>query len=492
LEEAMNNGAEILSFVLIEAKKFGDELAPTELLNTLLKHSEPINALSNMDQCNEIFEALRIQFGFLDFISETNQHLSTEENNKLVALLRWLIREFQDWQKEGDNSYHKLTALFVVSQYYCDLDNTFWSQFPAELENNLRLINALEELIGKYSINFTARSSETVPIWEKEAVDKFQQANSQGDWLCLADMWQQFEDVVVPSIFCEQTIQCQYQFGFDSLIKASSGIQHIVTAVQITKTLTIIQRLKLALASDNPYIQFASVYQTVSHRYEKKHLTNEEQQLLTQLLVKIAKDESLWVQWMKVFNRYPLRYPEMQVPLGQALAIAPYPAIKEYVNAIGISTISHNSRLHVSECLRSFRSISELERQNYLWELAYHRWSEWQFEEADLDKCLFEVAFSELDYAVVGYIVNCMTESERDEVINAIYDKLDGLQNIWFTSHTDYQTEFNRLLSRLQPYLYARSMNNTSEDWLLIEKQYYPFDPKENRYVVMMSGMRGL
>lgn len=485
----MSVSIEILLTVLRDAGKSGDELVPGELMVAVLGQSEPIQALSNHDQGNLFFEAIRRQFNFIEMLKIAEQRPAAEDIGRWVALMRWFIRELQEWRLTNDPKFHKLTALFVVSAY-CDRNGDFWTALPNGVEQNNDLLGALEKLIAGISYSFTARGLRHEPIWEREVVEKLKVADAEEDWFTISELWPMFERAIIPSVFQVQAARCLYRFGFESLVQTLNGTNQTILAMQFADSLTIDQRLILGIASNNPYIQFGCVYQTFYHWSKTNGLGYEEQQPLKQLLLRVADDGSRWAKWMQVFNRYPLRYPAMQQALGEVLAVASETSINAYIESIDLSTTCDGSRRSVAECLRAFRTVAHPDRANAMWRLAYQRWSHWQFELTNKDKYLFEISCSELDYAIVAYAIECMTEKERDEVLSKLTGALHVVCNTWHASLSDCITYWNRLLSQFQPYAHAAQVTRLEESWLMEGKHYLPYEPQNELYLPMMFHLR--
>ncbi len=490
MEKAMSVWKEVLSSVLQEAGMPGDELVPSKLMTTVLSQSDPINSFAIHDQRNVFFGAIRDQFDSNALLQLTHQRPSTEEIERWVALMRWFIRELQEWCLTNDPDFNKLTALFAISMYCDDQDGDFWTTLPNGAVQNKDLICALERLIAGISCDFSAHGLGDEPIWEREVVEKFKVADTEEDWLTISELWPSLERSVIPNVFIIQAVQCLYRLGFDSLVQTLNGTCKTILATQFAYSLEVGQRFRLGIASKNPYIQFGCVFQTFFRSPSANCFDHQEQQSLMQLLLSVADDESRWAKWMQVFNRYPLRYPAMQQVLGYTLAVAPETAINAYVESIGLSTTCSGSRQSVAECLRAFRTSASSDRTKAMWRLAYKRWLEWQFEITDKDKHLFEIGCSELDFAVVAHTIECLTEAERDAMLNSLRDELRTLGNSWHSSFTDCITSWNRILSKFQPYAHASQAILLGEDWLMENKNYMPFEPQCERYLLMMFNMR--
>jgi hypothetical protein len=489
MEETMSVSREVLLGVLREAEKVGDELIPGELIAVVLNQSEPIKALSSHDQGNLFFEAIRHQFDFIAILRVTEQRPSAEDVGRWVALMRWFIRELQEWCLTNDPKFHKLTALFVVSTY-CDWNGDLWTALPDGTEQNDDLLRTLERLIAGIRSDVVVRGLVREPIWEREAVEKLKVADTEKDWLTISELWRSFESAIIPSVFQIQAVRCLCRFGFESLVSALDGTSQTILAMQFAGSLSVRQRFILGIASNNHFIQFGCVYQTFFHWPKTNLLAHEEQQSLKKLLLRVADDGPRWVKWMHVFNRYPSRYPAMQQTLGDVLASASETSINAYIESINLSTTCDSSRRSVAECLRAFCAVAHPDRAKVMWRLAYQRWAKWQFDLTSKDKYLFEVGCSELDYAIVAYVIECMTEHERDEALIKLTGALHVVDNTWHTSLSDCITYWNRLLSQFQPYAHATQALRLGEDWLMEGKHYLPYEPKNELYLPMMFHVR--
>ena len=253
----------------------------------------------------------------------------------------------------------------------------------------------------------------------------------------------------------------------------------------VAGVLTIEQRLNLAVASDNPYVELACAYRTLADWPVPNSLPAAEQNLLTQLLLKVANDGARWLAWMRIFNAYPFKYPALQPPLAAALAAGPEAALDAYINSILLVKMEPG-RQSVATCLREFRAKASTERRAALWTLAYQRWRAWDFAASDPNQHLMAIARSELDYAIVGYACECMDEAQRRKAVQETAGRVFALDDDWHASFTDMLTSWNRLLSQFQPYARAIRVAGTGVDWLCeIEETYWPFDQAQHSYLMM-------
>lgn len=137
---------------------------------------------------------------------------------------------------------------------------------------------------------------------------------------------------------------------------------------------------------------------------------------------------------MQIFNTYPVRFPILQPSLGEALAKAPSNAIEPYIKALHLYVKRAGSdpgRRCVADCLRAFRKHADRDRRKALWTAAHDRWLEWNFAEADPNQHVLWASSCDLDYALVGYAIECMDEAARVSVIQAIGKELQTLDRLW-------------------------------------------------------------
>ena len=413
---------DLISEAVREATAPGDILEPTQLLTLLAGTENPIGSLSHIDRANEVFEALHLEFPFVRNIRWTRGRPSRSEMERWAALLRWLIRELRQWRSSDDIRLAKLVALCVVAQA-SDGDRQLWEQLPDDIGDNGELCGALKQLIGSFVVEFSAPGGIQVPIWEREAAERFKHDDAQGDWAEIGRQWRLFERLAHPNALQRQAVRCLLRCGGDHLVEALANLRQTFVAMQVADVLTVSQRLKLAAASENSYVQFACVYQTLLGREKLSGLLAEEQQLLTSLLTKVANDIPVWRGWMQVFNAHPAWCAMLQAPLGRAMANASDSALEAYIASIMLfpaPATADPDRRQVADCLSAFRAVATPERRRALWKRAHDRWQAWSFDQSSLDGHLLSVCWSKLDYAVVGFAVECMDAAVRAAVMNAL------------------------------------------------------------------------
>jgi hypothetical protein len=331
----MNGSNDHLAKAAREAAQDANIVAPTALTAVISGLAHPLQALQDTDQCYEVFDAFNKDFGFIrfSFIVPPNPakvQIQLADEHRYASLLRWLIRELRNWRCAEDPRYEKLVVALVVAQT-CDSRRGLWDLLPNDIGANADLLDNLKGLIASFGIAFNARPGAQVPIWEVEAVEEFKRADAAGDWVAVIRGWQQFRhQPFLANTLQMQAVRALYRFSFKHLVQSLGNLRQTPIAMQLVSVLTIEQRLRLAIASDNPYVQIAAMYRTLTDERRPQNLTNADQRLLTDLLLKVASDATRWAEWMKIFAGYAA----LQLPLGRALAKVPHPAIEGYVASI--------------------------------------------------------------------------------------------------------------------------------------------------------------
>lgn len=491
----MSHGNDQLAAAVQEALKEGEIAAPNALVALVGTLENPVQALLNMDSANQLFDALDSEFGFIRLSFIENRRTPAAEilpadQLRYAALVRWLIRELSTWRSADDLRQVKLVTAFVVAQR-CDSGDGLWSCLPDEIGENIDLLHHLERLLTTFAVSFDARPGAEVPIWEGEAVEEFRRADAERDWPVVLSRWQNFQRQALfffANVLQIQTVRLLRRYGVAHLINGVSNLHQTPVLVQIAGVLSPEQRLRLAIDSDNPHVQFAALYRTLVFDRRPQGLGAAENEHLTSLLLKLCNDAASWAEWMKAF----LGYQQLQIALGRALAAGPKTAIDGYINSIRLFPwlfTHHASGVLVAECLREFNANAPLERRKLLWSRAHERWLKWDFDRSNPNHHMTNICRSDLDYAVVAYARECLDEAGKESVLNAMRAEAQTLEHKWHESVTDLHAAWYRLLSRFQPYAHGAYTAVHEADWLPNSRLYFLFDPAQNKFLLAMYGM---
>ena len=486
MEETMSASLDPVTVALAQSDTEGEEFVPADLLAVLSADPNPTAvSYDDIDRSNAHFTPVERDFGFLRILRVRRQAPSPEQQERLVALMRWLRRQFSDWNSTSDSKAHVLAAMFLLTAYL-DQGGFFWSSFAAKVTVNAEIVAVLSRRLE--GLQFTPGPSDRsrFPISDKTILDRFNAADHDADWVTVASEWPKFGFHLFPDAFTSQSASYLRKFAMNELTLAMGRHKRTGPVMLVLLSLPVAECFELGISSTNPYVRFGSILRLFQQqRGRNEPMSQSEETLLTQLLLSVANDESEWRQWMLSFNRYPLRHPQIQNALGQALALAPDTVIEPYISAIQLSSAAAN-RDAVAACLRSFRSAASLERRKMLWNLAHERWQKWEFGRAEREaQYLSKIGTCDLDYAIVGYAVECMSPRQCEDKCTALVTELNAINEKWNASEVDFLGEANAILTAFQPYAYARQMADDG-DWLIAKDRYFfPFDPGTDPYNAM-------
>lgn len=479
----------ILAEIVRDAAIDGDSKSPLALINALQGISNPIDALFKHDEAERLVHALIADIGYFPNRSIGLGNPDEHARQSWIALLRWFRSEIGRWKADQDPSRQGLAAILVTA-HAADIDGTLW-ELTSEWPLSGELIAAFKIFIASLSISFAAMPGRGgVPIWEGEFVEKFKTADERGDWAAIPDAIRRFDTALHFGLQfpVSQSARCLIRSDPRELADAAKGLRQTIAVIQIARVLDVSACLRLALASSNPYVEFGCIFDVLTRRQPAHSFASDDLDALKNVLLKVSCDSERWPSWMCAFNTYPSRYPDLQEPLGLALAAAPERAVHDYVLSIQLTPQMLGRDLgltSVSHCLRAFRNSAASERRALLWSLAFERWQSWDFGRQFTDSHLTGIVRSQLDYAIVGFAFEVISSEERDVAISKIRSELQSIELRWFASHTDIIAAWYRLLSRLQPYVIAAQSHGPTSDWVVGLQISLPFEPQSNRYAIM-------
>lgn len=475
---------DLTGLVMNEAKMPGATVTPQEVLDCIEGLANPIRAIGERNNENRIFDALQHHYGFIHHRHFIKGRLTSDQHSSWVGLMRWFFQAILEWRKDSDPNFHNLTAIFAIATF-CDDGTGFWDQLPDELSSNTGLLETLAELLSAFDFEFVARYSMREPIWEREIIEQLAVAEENEDLWAFSALWSRFEHSVIPHAFQTQFARCLRRFNFGMLAQATEGITKTSNAMLVAAALAPTDSFRLASTVRNARVKFACIYQPLRYSPRRAELDEQAEFHLSLLLVKVAEEMPQWAEWMRIFNRYPLRYPTLQRALGHALTKVSNDALQVYVNSIPLNISQGASREAVTNCLRAFQGSASAETRQVLWAYAYRRWTAWRFNEADPERYLSRITGSEIDYAVVGYLAECSSGEERVEKQAELIQQLFCLDNHWHDSKTTCMTRWYSLLSELQLYAHADKVVACGAG-LFPTKIYIPADIDSTRYLQLM------
>ncbi|MHB1700177.1 MAG: hypothetical protein ACYCSN_08565 [Acidobacteriaceae bacterium] len=484
MEEAISVTPGPIEIALARSIEPGEEFVPIELLATIDPGSDTTSAFANNGRFHAYFEHVQRDLGFLQDHRITRNAIRSEDQARLNGLMRWLRREFRDWNLAADSNCHTLTRMFVVTAFCCQYGD-FWHAFAAIDNVNPEIIAELSRRTAHLQATLNPSERTCSPISDKRTLDLFNAADRSGDWATLASEWPQLEGFLFPDAFLSQSASYLHTFAPTELATAIEQLRQIVPVMLLLSSLPVMDSLNIGVASTNPYVQVGSILRLLQEQHSRNAtISSAEADLLTWLFEGIARDRDLWARVMTAFNHYPTRYPQLQKSLGKALTRIPDDLLADYVNAINLTTTGIGRSI-VAECLGAFRSTASLDRRKKFWAMAHERWLQWRFGKNDPTEAMMRIGTSDLDYALVGYALECMSAEQLAQRCTMLSTELLELGEHWHSSEVAFIEATSRILSTFQPYAYAHRIS-PNDEWLAKEASYVlPFDPDKDRYAAM-------
>ena len=465
----------------------GDAIVPKGLVTMVASDDSPRQALSDFVRGNRLFASLHEEFPFFRLRLPNEAPLSEEDRVRGIGVLRWLIAQFQEWSPLADPELERFVALVVVLQS-CPWDSVAWFSFDEALLFNAELVERLRQMISSAKVTIQVQDLRGDAKAEDARLTQLIAAGATKDWKTLLFMRRRMRNMVLPNPLIIQAVRYLFRYSPPALVAATSEIQDVSYVQQILGSLTVGQALQFARQNENGLIQLTAIEIALQNNPQHQLLSEDEERSLADLLKCIMPNEQTWIAFLDLFNEHPSAYPSLQVPIGSALVLASDTALAAYVQSLRLSAPCNlQNRETVSVCLATFRNGADETRRRVLWEEAFQRWSSWGFEGAGTE--LLEATFSELDYAVIGYLKECIDGSEVRAQLSVIESEIDSVGQNWFRSIIELYTSRNRLLSRLQQFAHALSPSSESH-WLAERPRYQPTGG-ESLYAALRFSIRG-
>lgn len=257
--------ADQLAEAVRKAANDGDIIAPSQLIAHIAGLENPIQAITDWDQANQLFASFDAEFGFIRFAHQTKQPIQRADMGRYAALLRWLIRELRRWRRVDDDHSKALVAIVVVAQI-CDFDNHLWQSLPDGIGANADLIDCFKDCVANFTV--AINPAPRARPWDVEAIEKFHEADSSGDWVGIINGWTQLRDL---PFFIANTLQTEaarflYHYALNVLVQAVTNLVRIAPAMQIAGAFSVEKRLRIAILANSPHFEFAAAYKTVTER----------------------------------------------------------------------------------------------------------------------------------------------------------------------------------------------------------------------------------
>ena len=477
----MNERSLNLSELLQEALQTEYAVGPTNLIAVLSAAENPFQS-----ERTALHEAHQADFGVIYRYRWSSIELDEADKAVWLDRLAWLLHTLAKTKDQPPELLVVLAMLHTASAFreY----GSVWKEIPKDLHTD-NLISRLAALVGSTKCMFSARGQHE-PIWERESVDGFLKAESEGDWPALENAWRTIVSAIPPDGDMAEAINCLNitDRGQQSLSTALDKAGSVLVSAQAANAMTSEQIAAVASYATTNQTRFALIQSLVFNHPRNAPMSSDALENVTSVLKAVQTDEGEWDKWMRALNRYPVRIASIQTALGASLVNSTKSAKSVYVNAIELKTSHGECREAVSTCLTVFRSKASFTERTVMWQHCYKRWIAWDFGRDYKTTSLVWMAVSDLDYGVIGYFVECLLETDLQKELSAFSTSLSECQNEWHADRISYDAAWYRALSRWQIANYANLVRSGEQPWEWPQRMYLPFDAKTDHYASMSLG----
>jgi len=468
--------------LLKEAYSLDNPTGPARLLTALSGRENPFECDDESER-NELREAHQADLAAIYHYRHAGHALVEEDREVWLDRLAWLLRTLEAYQLQRPSTAILVAVLRVASAFASDVP--IWQRLPSKyLSDNL--FASMEALIGSTACSINA-PGQPAPIWEREAVQHFLQADADGDWPAIENAWRTIVPAIMPDgLLAEATAcLCVEERGHRVLASALDSCTSILPVVKAAQAMKPEQIGKVAVHATSTRARFALIQSLAFNQPRNEPLQVATLEDLAKVFQEVQKDEAAWLKWMLALNRYPVRTQSMQPAFGRSLVGSSEKAKEAYIGAISLRTTPNECREAVTLCLSEFREKASCEERQEMWQLAFQRWEEWDFDGNSRNIPLTAIAVSDLDFALIGYGVECLSDQNLQAKLQCLAGELTAVQSNWYSDRIAFDAGWYRALSRWQIFAYAAEVRAGQQKWQIPQIVLLPFDPKSMRYLAM-------
>lgn len=463
-------------------------IEPHVAIKVITATSEDIPFKYSNNELREIYKGLLQDYPLLENFHDKkyrglNNSLTQDEQSTLKGILKWLIQELQSWD-EAKFSTTLLSLIFIISDI---LSENLWELIPPDLINNSQLNEFLEGRFDRFHYDIVIPQQQHVPIWEKEAVQPYMTAIKERDWLHLANnwyLWGRSPKFSRANIFQYQIFLYLLSYSQENLLLAIEKYDDFFGFMSICREhdFSLLQRFTLACDTTNELFRFTLLFALELNNSQYNNLTDKEADFFAQTLQKISCNLNQLSLWLIIFNRYLVRFQILAEGFG--IYLAKYASEREidlYLESIKLDAINlqygyDDSRRILNTTFQKFATLADIDIRKLFWSKCYRRWLNWNFGQAEDHYHLYSINLSNIDYALVGYFIECQNQSDSEKIIQNILENIDSIfiKN-WYASQSEIKTEFYNLLSKLQTVNHAVEITKGKQiSWIMqYERAYY-------------------
>lgn len=393
---------------------------------------------------------------------------------QLIGTIGWMLTQVEFFESHQANSRVTLAAIFEVCARLSQI-SAFWEFVPRD-----KISPDFYKVMHDVLASIVHSSSDAgAPVWERELMHSINEADTNERWSVLSKHWQAFEHVVRPHYLFSEASRFLYAQDLNGLIQIVDGMTTMWDILHAVQRLSAEEKIHLASLSQNARARFVLVQDALFHAPKNEALSEQQSECLENILTKVMACNQEWDEWMGAFNEYPVRVPQLQATLGRVLSNGDYAQLCSYINAISLYPQHNDCRLHVTECLKAFRDSAPLEKRQELWKIAYDHWEHWNFGTLTGDVRLMQVAWSQIDFAVIGYFLEVLERSDLENLRSEFSKVFFNMQFEWYAEDVEFIHNYHREISR---FALIPDPSASAHDWSLPKTHRVPYDPELDRY----------
>lgn len=387
------------------------------------------------------------------------------EVNSFDCLFLMLIEQLKQFPEKPEEQSSAIIKILALSAFLDHKDQLWPEVLKANVQINATLIDKLKETFVESRVD-----SRTVLMnahLSEEQINLVLNGIVNKEWRSvewtLDHLWSRIRLRIQ-----QHSGAALFHLAPDALASAIGGLDDFFDIASYIVRTPSHHHLKIAVASGNWTFKFWALQQSARRAAAGQQAFDVEWEAL---LVEAAQIPVEWARWMSVMNAFPSRYPQIQSAIGRTLSGASASILQGYLTPLSMD--DHSSQA-VTQAFEAFRSSAPETARRALWAIAFKRWQDWDFGTTEESKCLFRVARSALDFAVVGYFVECVDSQGRDAFAANLARRAQALEHAWHPSESPLLTERLKLISTYQLLAHAESVISNQSSWLPSDTLYRP------------------
>jgi len=269
-------------------------------------------------------------------------------------------------------------------------------------------------------------------------------------------------------IYVDFLIFIAYKYFFNDLKDIANNKKDMFDIIYLIHILNIKETLNLASQSENILLKFEAIRRAVYFKNTNQsclNLLKDEQKLLQDVVVQLAKDKDVWQQFVDFYLEYPLRSVQLFRPLGNLISELDNDNIDMLLQSVKIDKyLSNDSKEALNSC---FLNIENNEIKKYCLEALFKRWDNF------IDTCddyFGSIVLTNIVNLVIGYLRDFLDEKTTTQEIEQILNNLSEIDNRWFGDGSEQSNYFYKQMSKLFVYGFCLDRHQLDDLKLQIRK----------------------